>query len=439
MTLRSGYPPQPYVAWLDFWIKGSAVGFGIGGDESLTLNAGRPVRFMGFDHKLTDSESGSWTLQLFDPEWDKVIKLLRGVVTSKVDPHARFQYYYTGPNKEQTMHSKMFNATILSATPTIMSNGLSLSIEGKHLDFVAHQTQETSAHTDADKSGKSISRIVMDIIDKHADDSVPWVAGTIVDTEPVLANRHVTETKPRDLVFQQKNISDLQFINKTLIPHSVSKGKRVGNYVFFAEDKSDHYLCHYRPRTWYANTALRVFSFMWGDKNSEVISFSPEVKSAAYLNITGGGEIKMNSSSSTGPSTKEITVNQLNTAGKLLTGQRTVGSDVDGSGVTGRNIADYAINTDMAKIQLTAKWQEVWESNNRATLVVQGNPNIMPLDYIKVIIWMPGKVPNEFSGVWQVREITHTIQPGKFESSMELERQHDATGIEAIGELMKFR
>jgi len=442
MSLGSpDYVPQPYLAYVDFFLAVN------GGMVSLTSsNEGLPEKLLTFEHTVSTDIAGTWKLEIFDPSWDNVLTQLTSrtslgaygeVQGDRSGPEVQFQYYYTGgPGQTWGKISRTFTGIVEQINPTFSPQGTTIEITGHGADALLNTGLYNKAYKAPDGQGMKIHELITHIlVTKHK-----WTPALIIPTRDIIDAEHFKGTDPVRMVFHQNSMSDLDFIRRVLIPYAVSEDGQ-GDYVLIPRpDETGNPTFEFRPRHYDTSPAGREFIYMWGDKNSEVISFSPSFAGAAWVNFVGGGEVDHLTFD---PKTKQIRhniKNQENTPDKKTEAPKTVQVTSTNPGTVNmkKDIA-ASPNAEIGDIKARAYWEHNWRTSaNTAELVIQGDPAVWPGQKIFVNLILPGnRVERASSGIWSIKQAVNSIKGGEWVTSLGLIRgcnDAETSPADAIGE-----
>jgi len=384
----------------------------------------RPQRLTGFQYFRNGEVGGSTVkLSLFDQYWPEIETIL----LQEISPILRFKYGYT--NGEV---SPEYESLALSYSPRFKAQGMDIQIDAASLplDPAVNVAKSRLWPEAANREEMSISDIVNFICDERG-----WKRD-VEETAPVDAFDWWGLAKKSQKQFSQSQQKDTEFIINELLPLAKSKKTGQGGYKFFFEDVAGATVCHFHPPRYDQKGPYQTFTYMWGDPNSEVISFAPEI--APSLNqALGGGAIGVPFIDvSTGQFKTVLVSNQSTTTKTLLGGPLTVGSPPSPDGKTRYNVVDAAPvpNEGVALAWAANRYFSMSQAVQRAELVLVGQPQSVVHRIIRVNVVMPGGKLHYSSGLWHVMSITDEIA-GSFTSRYELNRNAypDAPGV--VGEL----
>jgi len=442
---EDGYVSQPYVAWVDFWIQGG---------DSLTKVQGKPARLLSFEHTIrTAGAAGGgaseWRIDLFDRDWleieEKVFDAVGRTSEGDEDKMIEFQYYYLGgggadPGSRKGLRSIRYSGIIQRCSPTFTAHGVSLTIEGFENWMNARSRKKTESYETLDYlKGKKIHEIIHWIISIRDD----WETGYVEPTKEILDTSSFALSREDQVYFNNEEMDHLQFIKEKLIPRSTSAVSGKSGYVLYMEPiGKGKTRVHYQVENVGPGEAhrqegsegIRTFRYIRDDKNTEVISFSPDIIAEPYASMKGSNEVAIVAHEMSTKRVKRISVDDDNTPEKTLYNPKSHDHINTKPGQSAKVLHRPSRNFKEAENLAQGWFYSEWIRNYQATLEIVGDPRIKPMQMVRVFLILPDGRMHYTSGGYLVSEVVHKISPGAWITTLKLLRGTSAKGYEATGD-----
>lgn len=399
MLSPSSYAPNPSVAFAWLWINGTSVTV-----DDLTQ---RPRHLQSFSCEFKVETIGFFEFVLFDPQYDWIEDLV-----TKSDGECTFKYGYT-----EGLQSQIYNGVILEYTPEFLYDGVRVTLRGMMSALKFNKKAVTRAW-----EGKALDEIATEVATNNG-----WTA--IVDpTEKVESRDDIDETDLDHAKWQQHG-TDMQFLEK-LQRQAVRKKDGAGGYVlYFDHDKNE---MHFHPPKYEEGP---VKTFVWRNKSTEVIRFSPNYNGRALARFLVGGSTQAPSVDSSDGSTAEGMQSAHKGTGKGKTTDparnKTSTPDSEEEWQEHRRVVkDFP---DAARAQNEAKfwWYRAhYLAAFTAELVVVGDPTLKPYKKYEVQVHKATGGLHPTSGLYWAKGIKHSISGGKYESTLLFWRSDSMSGQE---------
>jgi hypothetical protein len=375
-----------------------------GGQEiTVTPNRKKPRFLQRFEmHRISYRGGNSASISLFDGTWETIEPLLVKQGMSEFS----LQYGYSGG-----LQSPVYTMSMQAYSRSYAVDGKSFAIQAVSSGLEGDTRKKSYTWED-----KDIHEIVIEICNKHG-----WTPD-VDETEEILENSGLEDTKFKKRSFHQQSMTDMQFIIDELAPLATRLTDKASDYRVVFDDSEN--ILHFHPlRPEEAKGDLRVFNYL-RDPLSEVLSFDPVVKGALKL--------QLGSAISTAPfihhQTGEIGIVQLNdkeTPEKVLIGGKwtyleEIEEDDDSSSVVDSRIAR---DGNVAKILARDRYMEQFIATFGAELSILGDPRMKVHQFIKVMVRRPDGSLEDTSGLYVIGDITDVIDHSQgFRTTLKLQR-----------------
>jgi phage protein D len=332
------------------------------------------------------------SIELYDPDWTVVesIILEKGVDTV-------FDITY-GWDKDT---STQFSARLINYEPTFSEDGVHLNIEFLPGDRIPLREKNSVVWS----SDLRISEIITTIAAKN---------GWGLNIEPTLG----TFSKP----FIQNNVSDMYFIQKSLMPFAKNVHGNGGFQLNVQNNVLSFHTSGFRQESIY-----KTYYIQRGRIN-EVKSFSVSENTADVAQCGGNKVTAVGFDPVEKKSIKGVA------SYKIPSGMTLDGTKIPSVIPFERPQADLCVihrpfhsqseAEDFAKIRYTTYSQY----NFNATMDIMGDPNVPLFALIEIIILTPSGIMHYLSGVYTVQSITDKIGAGDYTTSLELNRNATSKG-----------
>lgn len=243
-----------------------------------------------------------------------------------------------------------------------------------------------------------------------------WEVGKLEPTNEVLDSEGELKTLERN------NMSATEFITSVLIPISTSKSTGIGGYKIWFTDSANKVVINYAPpyNVEESDADFRTkakYQYEWGTgKNSEVLSFSPNIES-----ISGNFSDDTMSVEAT---TLDTISNNLY-AFKYSNGNNYYKLDGSGNMVAYNNpikLNSSSLSYSELKNKSIAMWYIMSNRQYEATLEITGNPNLDIMDKISITMLNRYGLPHHSTGVYTITGIDDSISGGNFTTTLSLIR-----------------
>jgi len=447
------YVQQTYTPWVDVWVKqGAEEGGSASSFESLTRKEGKPYRLLSFEHTIkTSGKAGggvsNWKLELFDEQWTEIESKLYEPVPEDAEGNEKrwieFQYYYVGADGSRgmgEMASIVYSGKLVSCVPTFTAYGVQLSLEGIEMQGEANIRKSSARYVE----GELVMSVpIHDIIKKIIKIHPNWKEGRIEPTESIMDSNHFWYSDPQHCYFNKEGpMSDQQFIKTVLAPRAVSLLTGKAGYRWYQEQGADGFVyCHFEPENLdpedahpgYAGEDPRIFHYIKGDKNTEVISFSPEIIGETLGSMMGNNKVTIIYTEPITKRTGKVEVDDKETPDKTLYNEKTM-KHSDPQPGDNTLVVHHPVSSKKEAESLAKGWfYSQWVRNYQATLEIVGDPRLKPQQMVRVLVVLDDGTLHYTSGGYMVIEVTHSIAPGKWVTSAKLARGTAAKGYEATG------
>jgi hypothetical protein len=394
------YAPNPHIAFAWLWINGTPV--------TVDDFASRPRHLESFSCTFEVETLGDFEFVLFDPEYDFIEELV-----TKSEGKCTFQFGYTTGG----LKSPVYSGTIMEYTPEFLYDGIRIHLRGFFTALTLHKFTKTRAWT-----GKRVSDIVREIAVNNGFTPI------VDDTKKVEYHEDLQTTDQKDKTFQQHN-TDWSFMVNTLQKQAVREKDDVGGYIMYVDEEKKE--LHFHPPKMEEGP---VKTFVWRDKMTEVIEFSPCYEGGLLARLLAGGSTQAAARDAvTGVTTDNLVHDKSLTVGK--------GAATDPQRVQGENPASKTAGQPTARIvkdfhdsamaENEAKfwwWREAWKSALTGQLVIVGDPRVMPYKKYEIQVAKKSGGLHWTSGLYYSHGIHHEIRGGGYTSTLELWRTGGKTG-----------
>ena len=380
------YTPQPNIGFVDFIVGG----------VSITLpdkSEGRPQRLQDFSYvRKAMNCSNMFMIKVIDTEWIVVENLL---VQGRTE--VKFKYYVNGPGGG--LQSPMYHGLISNFTTNFAVDHCEISIEGYSMGTEANEIKRCGSY-----KNKKISEIVKEICDRNGWNCV------IDETQSVKQYEGFTDTKIRNKVWTQNQVSDLQFIKETLLPYAVRDSDKVAGYKIFFDDKRDEngkITLHFHPPR-IENKVFKSYKFMRNDPYTPVISFAPEIPGHLKF-MYGAGSVSSLTFDHITQDINKNTVNQQTTPEKTALSNKTIEQVVDQKCGVGKKSFTSASSASDGKKLSKQMFYSNFNALYKAEMVIHLDTRLSVMDVINIQVILPSGLPHYSSGNYLIMEITDSI------------------------------
>lgn len=456
-----GYVPQPFYVHVDFGVGNPPVlltGPSAIGDNIFINNARFKFTWQSFTHSQEMASPHPIAITLFDKNWIAIESFIQG--------HAdfcAFRYYYIGPNQRVGLVSPVYTCQIMRITPTLSMAGTTVVLEGlaslsdpknqirsfNGTEFVKDKNSDKRAYY-ASFATKPLSPT--DILKKLSDESkdpdrtgINYMFDVDISTPSELITEpnalHTTEEAGK--AFVQGGMSDLTFIQylvknsyvtRTVKNSETGKDQKVVENFDFAIKYREGLppLVIAKPVTEMNPDDIkstRTFTYLYGDPNSEIISFTPSID-ANMMGATSAGGVAGTSHSLNYGVINETTSDIEH---RVAPFSRTdyVSKDSGSNTAAKAPVQDHTVYTslDEANSKSFAEWYQSWLFSSYSTLVIQGDWRFDLYAKITMLIltleednYSGFRLIHPASGDYRINKITHTLSAGSWETELELFR-----------------
>ncbi len=398
MLSPSFYVRNPSIAFAWLWIGGTPITV-----DDLT---GRPRHLEAFSCHFDLEELGNFDFQLFDPDYDFIEEQV-----AKSKGECTFKFGYTHGNE-----SPLYTGKILEYVPEFLYDGIRIHLRGTLEALTFAKAQKTRAWPD-----KKISDIVREIA---ADNGFK---ADVDDTKKVEFREELEETDLKNKKWNQHG-SDWQFLLTKLQKQAVREKDDAGGYVMYVD--ADTKTLHFHPPR-YEKGPVRTF--VWRDKMTEVIRFSPSYQGNMLATLFTGGMTAMPSQDAENSETKPNPQSVDKGSGK--------GSSTDPArnmtrkpetqeefAAQARGISDW---NDKYMAQNAAKfwwYRAAWMAAFEGELEIVGDPSVKPWEKYEVQVHKKTGGLHWTSGLYWCHGIDHKIEGGTYTTTLGLWRSDGETG-----------
>lgn len=287
--------------------------------------------------------------------------------------------------------AKQYKAKILDWTPTLSGWGASLDIWGI-----------TTALKTSNKGAKlEYQGTPSDVFSAVASEE-GWTVGILEPCKDIPFIDPETGS-PQSKIFERKGLSATDFITQKVLPFAVSEGTGKAGYYFYFSDADG--TANFHTRTYTDQTPKEYLDFVVGGEDSIVKDFQPQYSGAALL------------------SAGQVMVEYEDEKGTL---QTILHGDASEDPVTNpftgsqeRKVVRVR-SKDEAEALANYMWQLKLLTVYKGKITLINQPNIMPFDVISVLALTKNNVPHHSSGLYQVLNVTDSIEGGLIISDCEL-------------------
>lgn len=254
----------------------TAPAFGLDGDKENYLEI-RPNNFLSFYYQRIINGIGNFTLTLFDPQWDRIEKLL-----VKNKGFFRFKYGYS--DGDPKMMSPWYAARAFSYKLDFGMEGVTIVISGK---TIGYKFALTKTYSSLGVKGQRISDIVKEIVADLGEGYIP----IIEPTRPVMSREGMDTTDDTHKIITLSGQSHFSVIINDLVYNAVNEEGQ-GGYSFFIRinekgEKEFHFHTKFYEHTSDKKAKIPGFT-QFRNKNTALIRFTPNW-SMTLAQIAGGG------------------------------------------------------------------------------------------------------------------------------------------------------
>lgn len=407
------YVETPHVAYVNFYI---------GGTNITKYPDGKPRSLQSFTYTNETNDTGTFSLQIVDPQWDFVDKAIIEAYDSKNVP-VTFNFGYRDCGG---IHSRTYNGWLTNVTPSFYIDGLMLTIEGTG----------TLAELSLIKRSDSYPSKLRDGVDNflRIDEIVSWIAkkhGFVPDVEPckeIKVTDGLGATEPTQMRFIQNNMTDLQFIRNILIPLAVSEKTGESGYVLHVDDDTKRLV--FKPEQ-KRLAPERTFIYM-REAKSEVISFEVDYNGSFLSAMTGTEKVTVPYIDANTGEIGVVEKHSDNTPEKVYLS----GFKVPFPLTTAMRIKDNTglistlpeLNKAVAEARAMSRYFNAWNSmlvKAKLTIVGDDNDDIKRAKTCKVIVRKPDGKEHPVSGNWYIYGQVHEVSGGRWTTTLELQREGD--------------
>lgn len=416
---RVNNPFFPY-AWI--WIASGTTQSSTGNPTTswteITMNENRPQRLLQLEyHRVATSGGNKLSATVYDETWT----LIQSLIVTSQQNQIRWQYGYGEPGGKV---SPIYEGVIIDFRRTLRIDGVEIAIEAVSKGVLQPKSGDLStkmAYVDSAGNALSISDIVIAIANKNG-----WTP--IVDTTaPYYGDSDTQGAMKVPFRFIQNGAKDLDFISNVLCPRAARLWDGAKDYKFFFEDKvsangSFTPVLHFHPYH-LDGEVTNVYTFM-RDKESEVISFTPEIFGAALLGLGAGSVTSFYIDHQTGE-VGSVKVDNSTTTSKQLLGGKLIDAVPHDPTTENANLhANFRPIRDAAQAQQEAEtaYTRITNALYGGQLVIIGDSQIEPDTIILLYVILPDGTLDYTWGYYFINGVTDAVTAGSFTTSMDLIR-----------------
>lgn len=349
--------------------------------------------------KLSDGVTQSVVFNLYD---DSAI-LLEGLI---VQGENKLIYYY---GYSGGARSRTYEAMITKYYIDFVGQGTRLTIEA-----VPQSALDATNPSSESYEGLTIDQIVRQIADQNG-----WLVGTIAACKPVYETSTEVGSISNYKNFIRYRESDQEFINRIARYAETLEGEK--GFIFTLVEDANGTTVNFAPKGYEAPEGA-VYTYVIGQENDKVISFTPQFNDS-LIALMGGGELLIQGQD---PLTNEYVELQIDNS--------TVRTDFL---KIKRQVAGSSYSFDEMKTIAKDVWSRAVSQSYPATLVVRGDLSVEPLQAIEILIMTVDSMMHHSSGTYYVTSVEDVISGGTFITTMKLNKnipaQTAAAGTEAAG------
>lgn len=458
--------PQPFYVHVDYQ-AGDSLLTGISQTSTSPFN----WTLVSFDYtKYGIGGINTYTITLFDKNWTSIERILAANSTN-----IRFQYYYVDAHRNKRRASKIYSGNVVRWSPSFTRAGVLLTIEGYGALKGGNSFKKTRSWGGGEQRISDIVKLICE--GKHSngdpeDESVRTAEGKkrpgITTREgwdyEIEPTRTLQETRgtglvtlPQEMEFIQSNEPDLEFIEKlSYYAITESEPARAG-YRVYLDDSGERKKLYFKPdelKDSLLSPPVRTYTFLYGVPNEEVISFTPNVNADLYAGGAGGAIGVYNETMS--KDNMAVETGTENADSVLNKGQVVQTSNVaQRSGLKAVTQADHHVEQSAGEAANSSfnQWYYGLLQGVTAELVLQGDPSLEVLQIIRILVLHPpsgsvtttdrveaGREIHMTSGDYIIVKITDSIEPGQFQTKLELQRwDYNSAALEASLEQSQLR
>jgi hypothetical protein len=402
-------PPNPHVPWAWLTINGTEVTI----DETTK----KPRHLESFTCDFKVETIGTFEFVLFDPEYDRVEELI-----AKSNGQCTFQFGYVYPDYK----SSPYEGFILSYTPEFLRDGIRIHLAGMTMGLKLSQKQLTKGWAD-----KRISDIVEQIAKDNGFETTDDNGRSTIDKTTLVNFREGLESTEFFSKTWHQSSTAWSFVIEQLQRQAVKDSdKKEGGFVFYIEEggKSGKPILHFHPPR-YDEDPPEAHKFIWRDKKTSVISFSPNYNGNLLATMLMGGTTQQGYTSAENVSIEGIKLQNVETK------DQGTGTAADGTATqtrspvskeenepTARNVK-FSPTDDMAENESKFWWYRyAWLASFTGELVVVGDPKLRPFKMFDIVVEKATGGNHWTSGKYWSQGIQHTIQGGEYTTTVHLWR-----------------
>jgi len=400
------------------------------GGKLITLyDDGKPSNFVSFTFGRYFDSAWAMTLNLVDPEWDRIESILSGLV-GKADA---IEWTFGYENEGGIKSNMTYRGILDTVQPSFIVDGIALTIVAKtdspYGSLLAKKSKVYPNPIDQNDATdfKRISEIVEDIAKRRnwATKGHPQLGNTVEKTIELKAFDHPALSTEVNMKFFQGRMTDWEFITNQLVPRAVSEAKGLGGYVCYLETINGTTYFHFHPPVFNLKD-IRIFEYMHGIQ-SEVLSFQVDFSGSNWTALNGSKEFSMAYTDLVTGLDHWISINNKNTPDKPLLAGYETGRLVStpATQTTPTHSERPAANKKIAEAQATAGYFRAFYTKVKATLSIVGddNPNIWPGAVINVLVRTPQGKVHYTSGNYIITGKEDVLQAGAWTTTLSLMRE----------------
>lgn len=398
MLTPPSYAPNPHVAFAWLNIAGTPVTV-----DDFTQ---RPRHLESFSCSFQIESIGTFEFVLFDPKYDFIEELL-----SKSHGECTFKFGYT-----TGLQSPWYKGIIFEYVPEFLYDGIRLHIRG----LLTYINTARQIRTRVWKDKK-----VGDIVKEIAKDN--GYKADVDDTIKVEYREDLEETDLQHKTWQQHS-SDFSFIMSRLRQQAVREKDQAGGYVLYFDPDKD--TLHFHPPRYEEGP---VKTFVWRNKLTEVIRFSPEYNGNLLATMLTRGAAFAPALDATTVETSEYVKSDTKGGGKGNTtdpnASKTENTVSDEPWKTTSRVTKDFHDKYFAENEAKFWWyRTAWMAAFTGELVIVGDPTVKPFKKYEIQVHKATGGLHWTSGLYWASGIQHSVVNGTYQSTLNVWRSGMKTG-----------
>lgn len=287
--------------------------------------------------------------------------------------------------------SKAYTAEVLDWTPTLAGWGAKLDIWGI---TKALKKSNTGAKKIYQGSASEVFTIVAN--------EEGWTIGAVEPTrETPFTDPGTGSLTPK--IWERRGMTAAKFISEKVLPYAVSKKTGKSGYKFYFEDKDG--TVNFHTPDFKKGEVKTHLDFVVGAEDSNVLEWQPQYSGATLL-----------SSSSMLVEYQD----EKGTLQKLLHGDASADSTTNPFSNGPERKVVRARSREEALALANYMWELKLQNVYKGKLTIVNEPNVLPFDVISILALTKNNVPHHSSGLYQVLNVTDSIEGGLIKSEMEV-------------------